>query len=197
MPGDRDQLLVTSHDCDVLNASIAKEPLVEVLRARVLDDATGRRNPFSAGRNPRTLRLSEVSVQGEDIALGLVVQDRWEIPRELLMEEGPVDRLPPREGRLVAEWLAKRYIRSAFPTEFDRRWSVRTRGWRKLLKRHSEWMQGCLPPAQYPSRASCRRIIQVPSLVGRALVTVRATGVAGDQGNDRAGVLGVLAAAPG
>ncbi len=141
-PSDRDHLLVTSHDCDVLNANIAKEPLVEILRARILDDATGRRSPFSAGRNPRTLRLSEVSVQGEDIALGLVVQDRWEIPRELLMEEGPVDRLPPREGRLVAEWLAKRYIRSAFPTEFDRRWSVRTRGWRKLLKRHSEWIQG-------------------------------------------------------
>ena len=113
-PGDHDHLLVTSHDCDVLNASIAKEPLVEVLRARVLDDATGQRSPFSAGRNPRALRLCEVSVQGDGVALDLVVQDRWEIPRELLMEEGPVARLPTKEGRLVAEWLAKRYIRFAF-----------------------------------------------------------------------------------
>lgn len=100
-PSDRDHLLVTSHDCDVLNANIAKEPLVEILRARILDDAAGRRSPFSAGRNPRTLRLSEVSVQGDDVALGLVVQDRWEIPRELLMEEAPLGRLPTREGRLV------------------------------------------------------------------------------------------------
>jgi hypothetical protein len=58
------------------------------------------------------------------------------------MEEAPADRLPPREGRLVAEWLAKRYIRSAFPTEFDRRWSGKSKAWRKLLKGHSLWIQG-------------------------------------------------------
>lgn len=140
--GDHDRLLVTSHDCDVLNASIAKEPLVEVLRARSTDDCAGQRGPFSSGRNPRALRLSEVSVQGDDVALDLAVHDRWGIPRELLMEEAPADRLPPREGRLVAEWLAKRYIRSAFPTEFDRRWSGKSKAWRRLLKRHSSWIQG-------------------------------------------------------
>lgn len=140
--GDRDHLLVTSHDCDVLNASIAKEPLVEVLRARALDDSAGQRGPFASGRNPRAMRLSEVSVRGRDVALDLAVHDRWGIPRELLMEEAPVDCLPPREGRLVAEWIAKRYIRSAFPTEFDRRWSGRAKAWRRLLKRHSFWIQG-------------------------------------------------------
>ena len=140
--GDRDHLLVTSHDCDVLNASIVKEPLVEVLRARALDDSAGQRGPFSSGRNPRALRLSEVSLQGDDVALDLAVHDRWGIPRELLMNEAPVDRLPPREGRLVAEWLAKRYIRSAFPTQFDRRWSGRSKAWWKLLKSHSSWIRG-------------------------------------------------------
>lgn len=127
--GDRDHLLVTSHDCDILNASIVKEPWVEVLRARALDDSAGQRGPFSSGRNPRALRLPEVSVQGDDVALDLAVHDRWEIPRELLMEGAPADRLPRREGRLVAEWLAKRYIRSAFPTEFDRRWSRKSKAW--------------------------------------------------------------------
>ncbi|MCY3809574.1 MAG: hypothetical protein OXG58_09175 [Gemmatimonadetes bacterium] len=140
--GDQDHLLVTSHDCDVLNRSLAKEPLVEVLRARALADHTGQRGPFGSGRNPRALRLSGVSVQGDDVALDLAVHDRWGIPRELLMEEAPADRLPPGEGRLVAEWLAKRYIRSAFPTEFDRRWSGKSKAWRRLLKRHSPWIQG-------------------------------------------------------
>ena len=141
-PGDRDHLVVTSHDCDVLNASIVKEPLVEVLRARALDESAGQCGPLSSGRNPRALRLSEVSVKGDDVALDIAVHDRWGIPRELLMEEAPVDRLPPREGRLVAEWLAKRYIRSAFPTEFDRRRSGKSKAWRRLLKRHSSWIQG-------------------------------------------------------
>ena len=163
--GDRDRLLVTSHDCDILNASIVKEPLVEVLRARATDDSAGQRGPFSSGRNPRALRLSDVSVQGDDVALDLAVHDRWGIPRELLMEEAPADRLPPREGRLVAEWLAKRYIRSAFPTEFDRRWSGKSR--------HSSWIQGVYLrlhtlrelPADEPYK--CHLLLAAPSHMRR------------------------------
>ena len=120
-----DHLVVTSHDCDILNASIEKEPLVEVLRARIPDDDRGSGRPFSSGRNPRALRLSRVPVQGRDIPLDLVVHDRWAIPRELLLEESPADFLPNAERRLVAEWLAKRYIRAAFPTAFDYRWLAR------------------------------------------------------------------------
>lgn len=166
--GDRDRLLVTSHDCDVLNASIDREPLVEVLRARALETPVGQPDPLSAGRNPRALRLPEVSVQGDEVSLDLAVHDRWGIPRELLTEEAPVDRLPPKEARLVAEWLAKRYIRSAFPTEFDRRWSRRAKAWRKLLKRHSSWIQGVYLrlhtvrelPADDPYR--CALLLAVP-----------------------------------
>ena len=139
---EQDYLVVTSHDCDILNRSLTKEPLVEVLRARVPDAAAGQRGHHSAGRNPRALRLSEVTVRGEAIALDLSVHDRWEIPRELLMEEAPAARLPGRKRRLMAEWLAKRYIRAAFPTAFDARWRGESKAWRKLLKRHSHWIQG-------------------------------------------------------
>ena len=139
---EQDHLVVASHDCDILNASLTKEPLVEVLRARVPDAAAGQRSHHSAGRNPRALRLSEVAVRGDAIALDFVVHDRWEIPRELLMEESPAARLPDRKRRLMAEWLAKRYIRAAFPTAFDVRWRSESKAWRKLLKRHSQWIQG-------------------------------------------------------
>ena len=171
--GAQDHLLVTSHDCDVLNGSLTKEPLVEVLRARALDHHAGQRGPFASGRNPRVLRLPAVPVQGDDVVLDLAVHDRWGIPRELLMEEAPADRLPPEEGRLVAEWLAKRYIRSAFPTEFDRRWSRKTKAWRRLLKKHSSWIQGVYLrlealrelPDETPYR--CHLLLAVPSEVGR------------------------------
>lgn len=139
---EQGHLVVTSHDCDILNPSLTKEPLVEVLRARVPEAAAGQRSHDSAGRNPRALRLSEVTVRGDAIALDFSVHDRWEIPRDLLMEEAPAARLPGRKGRLMAEWLAKRYIRAAFPTAFDARWRSESRAWRKLLKRHSYWIQG-------------------------------------------------------
>jgi hypothetical protein len=43
---------------------------------------------------------------------------------------------------LITEWLAKRYIRAAFPTAFDRRWRARMRDWTELLEKHSAWIQG-------------------------------------------------------
>ena len=47
-----DHLVVTSHDCDVLNASIEKEPVVEVLRARVPDDDRGVDGSSLRGETP-------------------------------------------------------------------------------------------------------------------------------------------------
>ena len=115
---------------------------MEVLRARIPDDHQGSGKAISSGRNPRALRLSQVPVQGRDIPLDLVVHDRWAIPRALLAEERPADSLPDAERRLVAEWLAKRYIRAAFPTAFDYRWRGKSKGWRKLLKKYSPLIQG-------------------------------------------------------
>ena len=43
---DQDHLVVASHDCDILNASLTKEPLVEVLRARVPDARRTAKPPF-------------------------------------------------------------------------------------------------------------------------------------------------------
>ena len=64
------------------------------------------------------------------------------IPRELLLQEVPQGQLADKERRLIAEWLAKRYIRAAFPTAFDLRWRTKMRPWQRLLRRHSEWLQG-------------------------------------------------------
>ena len=64
------------------------------------------------------------------------------MPRDLLMRESPAQCLPDKERRLVAEWLAKRYIRAAFPTAFDQRWRSKQKDWQKVLRKHSEWMQG-------------------------------------------------------
>ena len=139
---EQDHLVVTSHDCDILNPSLGKEPLVEVLRAIAPNAPAAQRSHSSAGRNPRALRLSDVTVRGDVIALDFAVHDRWEIPRELLQKEAPADRLSVKECRVVAEWLAKRYIRAAFPMAFDARWRAEYKAWWRLLKKYSSVIQG-------------------------------------------------------
>lgn len=134
-----DWLIVTSHDCDLLNGSLEKEPVVEVLRADVDRNKSNAR--AEGGRNPRLLALT-IPEGGEQLVLSCRVHERWTFPRELLLTEGPARRLPPKLPRLVAEWLAKRYIRAAFPTAFDRRWRGQQNEWISLLKRHSAWIQG-------------------------------------------------------
>ena len=135
-----DWLVLTSHDCDIVNASLEKEPVVEVLRMRA--SAAGKADrQQSWGRNPRTLQLA-IEAREAPVVVSCIAQDRWTIPRDLLMRESPAQCLPDKERRLVAEWLAKRYIRAAFPTAFDQRWRLKLKDRQKLLRQHSEWMQG-------------------------------------------------------
>jgi len=137
---DGDWLIVTSHDCDIVNSSLAKEPVVEVMRAGVLA-AKKVDKQQSSGRNPRTMQIA-VADGDHPVVLSLSVHDRWFIPRDVLLQKSPARHLSDKERRLIAEWLAKRYIRAAFPTAFDVRWRARLKGWQKLLEAHSEWIQG-------------------------------------------------------
>ena len=163
-----DWVVLMSHDCDIVNVSITKEPVVEVLRMRAA--AAGkvdRRQTW--GRNPRTLQLA-IEAPEAAVVLSCGVHDRWTIPRTLLMRESPTQCLPDKERRLVAEWLAKRYIRAAFPTTFDQRWRSKQKDWQRLLRKHSEWMQGVYLrlstldelPANAPYQ--CSLILAVPHL---------------------------------
>ncbi len=137
---DGDRLIVTSHDCDVVNVSLAKEPVIEVMRAGV-SAAKKVDKQQSSGRNPRTMQLA-VEDGDDPYVLSLSVHDRWFIPRDVLLQEPPARHLLDKERRLIAEWLAKRYIRAAFPTAFDLRWRAKLKDWQKLLQAHSEWIQG-------------------------------------------------------
>ena len=137
---DADCLILTSHDCDITNGSLEKEPVVELLHGRrALDERSN--SQLIGGRNPRRLQLE---VPGEDgqFVISCAVHDRWSVPRELLLREPPRAFLPDRDRRLVAEWLAKRYVRSAFPTAFDLRWRRKQKAWLAILNENSEWIQG-------------------------------------------------------
>ncbi len=133
-------LVVTSHDCDVVNARLDKEPTVEVLRAEVVQQKPDKQQVW--GRNPRDLHLEVEGRNGGALVLKIRVHERWSLPREVLSTEAPARILADKERRLIAEWLAKRYIRAAFPTAFDGRWRARLRDWTRLLEKHSRSLQG-------------------------------------------------------
>ena len=166
MVGNADWLVLTSHDCDIVNESMDKEPVVEVLCMRTVAAGKVDRRQ-SSGRNPRTFQLA-IEARGAPVVLSCVAHDRWAIPRDLLMQGVPANSLPEKGCRLVAEWLAKRYIRAAFPTAFDQRWRSKLKDWQKLLKKHSEWLQGVYLrlssldelPVDAPYR--CHLILAVP-----------------------------------
>lgn len=138
---DSDWLIVTSHDCDVANWKLEKEPTVEVLRATVVAQKRPDKQQVW-GRNPREMHIEASDPSGNPVVLGVKVHDRWPVPRELLASEPPACVLDSKTRRLVAEWLAKRYIRAAFPTAFDARWRTKMKDWTSLLEKHSKWVQG-------------------------------------------------------
>lgn len=138
---DDDWLIVTSHDCDVVNDILDKEPVVEVLRGTLIKRPAPDKQQIW-GRNPRILQIGVETASGSGVVLGLKVHDRWTLPREALSVEPPASFLPEKERRLIAEWLAKRYIRAAFPSAFDGRWRSKLRDWTKLLESHSTSVQG-------------------------------------------------------
>ena len=138
---DTDWLIVTSHDCDVVNGSLEKEPVVEVIRAAVVEQRKPDKQRVG-GRNPREMQLQTDDGAGGTMVLGMKVHDRWTLPRGLLAAEAPARVLGDKPRRIVAEWLAKRYIRAAFPTAFDARWRTKMRDWISLLEKQSPWIQG-------------------------------------------------------
>jgi hypothetical protein len=138
---ESDWLIVTSHDCDVVNGKLDKEPTVEVLRAAVVQQKKpGTQQVW--GRNPREMQLAADDGAGCSVVLAVKVHERWSMPRELLASEAPRRVLDDKTRRLIAEWLAKRYIRAAFPTAFDARWRSKMKGWTGLLEDQSQWVQG-------------------------------------------------------
>lgn len=138
---DGDRLIVTSHDCDVVNERLEKEPVVEVLRATVVTrDKRDKQQEW--GRNPRTIQFAIADAAGGELEVAAKAHERWVIPREQLMREPPCMVLDAKTRRLIAEWLAKRYIRAAFPTAFDARRRLKMREWTRLLEDDSRWVQG-------------------------------------------------------
>jgi hypothetical protein len=129
--GDRDVVVVVSHDCDLSQSSLEKEPWVELVIARALDRRTD--GTLTRGKHPRLLEL-QATVEEVQLAARVSASERWLAPRERLVGWVPAGFLQTSPPGIVPAWLSRKYIREAFPDEFNRRWAQVAEDLKRLLR---------------------------------------------------------------
>jgi hypothetical protein len=128
---DRDLVVVISHDCDVSQRELEKEPWVELAVVRALD-----RRPDgsrTAGKDPRLLEFDAI-VGGGPMVGQVSASERWLAPRERLAGSVPDGDLLTTPTGILPVWFSGRYIREAFPDEFNMRWSLAEEQLKRLLR---------------------------------------------------------------
>jgi len=107
--------ILISHDCDIVNGDLTKEPFADWLIARRIKEHDG---VFLYGQNSRKLHFQHNGSFYEVLAC-----ERLSTPRVLLekISAEPLQALTLPLTKLVAEWLSKRYIRPAYPDAFNKR----------------------------------------------------------------------------
>jgi len=116
---DDDIFIVLPYSCAVVQMNFDKEPNIELFRVR---RTAGRDKGMQFGRNPRSLQLI-MEENGAAIFVNGSIHDRFFIGHHLLVGLQPSRRfsLSDVHSTVVKNWFAKRYLRNAFPTEFNRR----------------------------------------------------------------------------
>ncbi len=116
-----DAFVLVSQSCDIVQPSFAAEPHVEVLRlARV--ESSGEDGMWRHGKHPRRLAIT-LEVNGETQAFVASAADRATIDRRYLTfaKADSTRQLIPEDARILSEWIANRYVRHAFPHQFNER----------------------------------------------------------------------------
>lgn len=111
-------LIVASGSCDIANNS---DPILEFSIGRRIDKIDGN---YSLNKNPRCLQCRAESAESVEINVELKAYEKIIIAKECIPHEIRPDnalQFTQYELNFYVEWLAGRYKRPAFPTEFDKR----------------------------------------------------------------------------
>ena len=112
--------ILLSHDCDIVQQSLEKEPNVEILIAVPTPGLDGN---YTRGKNTRCYHFG---FDGKSYEIRAV--DRIIVPRQFLIDSEPSpSQLPVDEVNGIVHWFAQRYERPAFPDNFNKRLSRKTR----------------------------------------------------------------------
>ncbi|MFK5913116.1 MAG: hypothetical protein QM484_01980 [Woeseiaceae bacterium] len=129
---DDDIYIVLPYSCAVVQMDFDKEPNIELFRVRRIRK---KNRGLLFGRSPRQLNIEIQGDVGVFYANGSI-HDRFFIDHSLFVGKAlnPTLKLAPRECSTIRNWFAKRYIRNALPTEFNRRARVALNNLRDALK---------------------------------------------------------------
>lgn len=124
--------ILISHDCDIVNDNLTKEPFADWLIARRVKTLDG---SCLYGKNARKLHFQHNGVLYEVSAY-----ERLSTSRKLLekISAEPSQALPSLLTKQAAEWLSKRYIRPAYPDAFNKRIIEAKKQAKKTLKKDHE-----------------------------------------------------------
>jgi len=130
-------LIVVSQSCDVVQRTLEREPWIEVLKARPAQETNGN---YAHGKHPRSVQFDLGGVVHEASC-----HDRATFPREELAKIEPdARRLNRQTIEMLAGWIAKRYVRPAFPDELNRRIEAQRSKLGEILKKHGAWISQIL-----------------------------------------------------
>lgn len=113
---DRSVVVVVTHDCDIASEA-SREPHIEVIVGRRILALGADTNAKTA----RRLHLAFETSQGST-AVELQATEKVKKPKAEVLSTLPLDwKLAPAGLVTLQNWLADRYLRSAFADEFERR----------------------------------------------------------------------------
>ncbi|MCW8830937.1 MAG: hypothetical protein OQK32_05375 [Gammaproteobacteria bacterium] len=129
---DDDIFIVLPYSCAVVQMDFSKEPFVEIFRVR---RAEKKNKGWQFGREPRWLQV-EIEDGGRAVYVNGTIHDRFFVGHELFLNKQPNPHLTlsSEQSVVIRNWVAKRYIRHAFPTEFNKRAGSVLRKLRDKLK---------------------------------------------------------------
>jgi hypothetical protein len=124
--------ILVSHECDIVNGDLTKEPLADWLIARRVQTLDG---SCLYGKNSRKLHFEH-----EEVFYEVLAHERSSTSRKLLekISAEPWRALSYLLTKQVAELLSKRYIRPAYPDAFNERITEARKQAKKALKKDHE-----------------------------------------------------------
>ncbi len=127
---DNAKFLVLSHDCDVVHHDLIAEPTIEIISFKRVAAGDGN---LLHGKNPRRLHLSDPS--GSQY-FEFCAKDRLFCDRKLFSRMAPDTAMVFSDDqiRCLIQWIALRYVRTAFPDSFNDRLRPAASRLNRLLK---------------------------------------------------------------
>lgn len=128
--------VILSQDCDLLQRSLSKEPVVELICANSIETCSPDKE---RGKNPRQLHLHAEKVGN----LEFFPHKRFLMPR-IQLEELSAEPyvIMGKELKTLVDWIAKRYIRPGFPDAFNLRVRPINKKLQRIVNRHIKSVLG-------------------------------------------------------